>query len=202
MTLLSAIGVPEAPAAWAAIGCAVVHGAVPLANGALLLGHDGVVVAGDVGADDLEGVPLSAGPTVPAVEHPSGAVALDHVVLLTDSLERTSSAVHAVLGLEQRRVREAGAVRQAFHRFADPPTGTARGCIVEVVESDRVDRVTVMGVVLVVHDLHGLAERLGPERVSPPKPAVQRGRHIATVRREVGLGTAVALMTPDVRAGQ
>lgn len=200
MRYLSGIGVPDAPAAWAAVGCTVVDGAVPLANGALLLGREGLELAG-ADADALEGVPVASGSLRPAVEHPSGAFELDHLVLLTDSLARTSDAVHSVLGLEQRRVRDTGTVRQAFHRFPDPPMGTSRGCIVEVVESPRVDRVSIMGVVLNVHDLHGLADRLGPELLSPPKPAVQRGRHIATVRREVGLGTAVALMTPDARAG-
>lgn len=200
MTYLSGIGVPDAPAAWAAIGCTVVDGAVPLANGALLLGREGLVLT-DVGADLFEGIPLTSGPAVPAVEHPSGAFELDHLVLLTDSLERTSDAVHSVLGLEQRRIRDTGTVRQAFHRFPDPPMKTNRGCIVEVVESDRVARVTLMGVVLNVHDLYSLADRLGPELLSPPKPAVQPGRHIATVRRDVRLGTSVALMTPDARAG-
>jgi hypothetical protein len=50
--------------------------------------------------------------------------------------------------------------------------------------------------VLNVADLFDLADRLGPAVVSLPKPAVQPGRYIATVRRDVGLGTAVALMTP------
>lgn len=189
------VGVPDAPAGWEAIGCSVVDGAVPFANGALLLGRSGIVVAGACAATDLEGVPLASGDVVPAVEHASGAFELDHLVLLTDSLERTSEAVHQTLGLERRRIRETDTVRQAFHRFADPPAGT-RGCIVEIVESDRVRATTLMGVVLNVTDLFELADRLGPDVMSLPKPAVQPGRYIATVRHDVGLGTAVALMTP------
>ena len=195
-TRLAGIGVPDAPAVWEAIGCTVVDGAVPLANGALLLGRAGLMVAGPLDATELEGVPLATHPVVPAVEHPSGAFELDHLVLLTESLERTSEMVHASLGLERRRVREAGPVRQAFHRFADPPDGASRGCIVEVVESDRISATTLMGVVVNVTDLFGLADQLGPDVMSLPKPAVQPGRHIATIRRDVGLGTAVALMTP------
>lgn len=191
---LTGIGVPDVPDAWAAIGCSVIGGAVPLANGALLLGVEGFVVADPVAATGIEGVPLAVGPVREPESHPSGAFELDHLVLLTDSLERTSEAVQSTLGLECRRVREAGSVLQAFHRFAD--AGGSRGCIIEVVESDRVDRTTLMGVVANVADLFELADRLGPDVMSIPKPAVQRGRYISTVRRDVGLGTAVALMTP------
>lgn len=193
---LAGIGVPDAPAGWAAIGCTVVDGAVPLANGALLLGREGIVVAGDGLATDIEGVPLASGVAPASVEHRSGAFELDHLVLLTGSLERTSEAVDAILGLEVRRIRETDTVRQAFHRFPDPPEGRSRGCIVEVVESDRVETTTLMGVVVNVTDLFDLADRLGPDVISAPKPAVQPGRYISTIRRDVGLGTAVALMTP------
>jgi hypothetical protein len=53
--------------------------------------------------------------------------------------------------------------------------------------------------VLVVDDLDGLCERLGPAVISEPRPAVQPGRSIATVRSEVGLGVALAVMTPADR---
>lgn len=194
-TSLVGVGVPDAAEAWASIGFTSVGGAIPVANGALLLGHEGWVVAGvDQVPDDLEGVSLSAGVPLDPVAHECGAFDLDHVVLLTDSLERTSAAVEAALGIACRRVRDTGTVRQAFHRFAD--VGDHRGCIVEVVESDRVASPAVMGVVFNVLDLHDLVGRLGPDVISAPKPAVQAGRFISSVRRDVGLGTAVALMTP------
>jgi hypothetical protein len=192
---LVGIGVPDASAAWASIGFSVVDRAIPVANGALLFDVDGLVVAGDDSlSPELDGVQLSSGRPLLPVDHESGAFELDHVVLLTDSLERTSTAVHQLLGLERRRVRETASVRQAFHRFADAVG--SRGCIVEVVESDRVSGTTVMGVVFNVADLHDLAGRLGPDVLSAPKPAVQQGRYISSIRRKVGLGTAVALMTP------
>ena len=201
---LAGIGVPDAAAAWEAIGCTVVDGAVPFANGALLLGVEGLLVD-DVPAAltvpaGFEGVTLAVGPRRSAADHPSGAYELDHLVLLTDALERTSAAVHAALGLECRRIRDTGTVRQAFHRFDDvdgPGVDRVRGCIIEIVESDRVAATTMMGMVVIVADLFGLAERLGPDVLSAPKPAVQPGRHISTVRRDVGLGTAVAFMSPD-----
>lgn len=194
MSRLVGIGVPDAPGAWEAIGCTVLDGAVAFGNGALLLGRAGIVVD-DVEVPDVEGVPVASGAFVPSVEHASGAFELDHLVLLTDSLERTSAAVHDTLGLELRRIRETETVRQAFHRF-DAPVDGGRGCIVEIVESDRVSATTLMGVVLNVADLFELADRLGPDVMSLPKPAVQPGRSIATIRRDVGLGVAVALMTP------
>ena len=180
---------------WTDVGFAVADGAIGVANGAVLLGTAGLVISGvaDLPAD-LEGVPLSAGEVLPTTDHPNGAFELDHLVLFTDSLERTSATIERILGLECRRIRETPDVRQAFHRFADE-TG-ARGCILELAETDRVDGAALMGLVFNVHDLDGLAERFGPDLVSAPKPAVQPGRHIATIRRTAGLPTAVALMTP------
>jgi hypothetical protein len=66
--------------------------------------------------------------------------------------------------------------------------------IVEVAEGGGPPR--LWGVVAVVPDL----SVLDPALVGPPKPAVQPGREIATVRPEAGLGTAVAFMSPRVRA--
>jgi hypothetical protein len=191
---LVGIGVPARPAAWEALGLGVVDGAIPFPNGALLLGHDGWVIAGPAAATEIEGVPLSTGLPIEPIEHPCGAIELDHVVLLTTSLERTSHAVADALGIERRRIRETDTVRQAFHRFDD--ANGVRGCIVEVVETDRVDATTVMGVVINVCDLHDFAGELGPDVLSPPKQAVQPGRFISSVRRDVGLGTAVAFMSP------
>ena len=47
-----------------------------------------------------------------------------------------------------------------------------------------------------VDDLDGVAERLGPDVLSPPKQAVQKGRLISTFRTSAGLGLPTALMTP------
>lgn len=195
-TRLVGVGVAgDDPHPWLGVGFDVAGGAVAVANGAVLLGATGLVVGGvdDLPAD-LDGVPLSAGEVVPAGEHPNGAFEFDHLVLVTDSLARTSAAIEDALGLECRRVRETPDVRQAFHRFADEPA--ARGCILELAETTRVDGAALMGVVFNLHDLRGAAERLGPDLLSPPKPAVQPGRLISTVRRSAGLPTAVALMTP------
>lgn len=195
-TRLVGIGVgSDDPYPWSDVGFDVTDNAVAVANGAVLLGAMGLVVSGvDDLPTDLDGVPLSAGEVVPAGDHPNGAFEFDHLVLFTDSLARTSAAIEDTLGLECRRVRDTPDVRQAFHRFSDEPG--ARGCILELAETSRAERASLMGVVFNLRDLEGAAGRLGPELVSPPKSAVQQGRLISTVRRAAGLPTAVALMTP------
>lgn len=193
---LAAIGLGGTPAPWTQLGFGVDGDAIPLANGALRFGsHLGLVLAdlADL-ADDLEGIPLSQGEIVPGIEHPNGAFELDHLVITTDSLERTSATVAESLGLPLKRVRETETVRQGFHRF--PDQGGARGCIVEVVESPRASGTALMGLVVNVRELDALTAELGDDLVGRPKDAVQPGRRIATVRRSAGLGLPVALMTP------
>jgi hypothetical protein len=184
--------------AWTAVGFAVDETArIPFANGALEFTGSGAGLAGlsvsgvDDLAPDLEGVPLRAGDPAAAIEHPNGAFELDHVVIMTDSIDRTSAVIEATLGLEQRRIRETPDVRQAFHRFAE------RGCIIEVVERPGLDQVGLWGLVVNVVDLHEAAASLGPDVIGLPKPAVQPGRFIATVRGRAGLGVPTAFMTPN-----
>jgi hypothetical protein len=122
--------------------------------------------------------------------HPLGAIAVDHVVARTPDLERTLGALQDA-GLDLRRVRDAGPdARQGFFNL-----GTA---ILEVAgprEPAGDGPASFWGLVLVVEDLDAAVQRLG-DLAGTPRDAVQPGRRIATVRREAGLGTAVALMTP------
>ena len=69
--------------------------------------------------NEIDGIAVRPGDVVAAADHPIGVVEIDHVVVMTDSLERTSEAFTTALGLECRRIRETDTVRQAFHRFAD-----------------------------------------------------------------------------------
>ncbi len=142
--------------------------------------------------DLIDGLPTRAvePPAGPPPEHPLGIVGFDHVVVTTSSLERTCGAIEAATGAPLKRVREAGPVRQGFHRLGE--------VIVEVVESAQVSgqEAGFWGFVWNLADVHAACARLGPEVVSAPKPAVQPGRFIATVRREVGLPVPLALMTP------
>jgi len=121
--------------------------------------------------------------------HPMGATSIDHVVVMTSSIERTCGAIEASTGEPLKRIREAGPIRQGFHRLGP--------VIAEVVESSRVTASTssFWGFVLVVDDLHDVAGRLGPDVISMPKAAVQPGRFIASFRESVGLGLPLALMS-------
>jgi hypothetical protein len=124
-------------------------------------------------------------------QHANGAVELDHVVVLTGSLERTCGAIADATGAPLKRVRELGDTRQGFHRVG------RGGVIVEVVERPEVgdDPASFWGVVINVADIDAAIDVAGPELVGPAKDAVQPGRRIVTVRIEAGLGLPVAMMS-------
>ena len=122
-------------------------------------------------------------------DHPLGASSLDHVVVLTPDLERTSEAIVDATGSDLRRIREFGSTRQGFHRMGERGSGAL---IVELVERPDIPAgpARFWGVVLIVDDLDAACALIGPDRMSAPKDAVQPGRRIATVRDDVGLGSA------------
>ena len=175
----------DQPAAWEALGFA------PDAAGEVVLGDARLRLTGRGGgiasvavegltADGPDGLPLVRGEgaaPAAAAAHPNGATVVDHVVALTGSLARTVAALTGA-GLDLRR----SADGMAFLRLG--PT------ILEVVERGG-DPPRLWGLVVVVPVLEGLGPLVGA-----PKDAVQPGRRIATVSRDAGLGTALALMTP------
>ena len=132
---------------------------------------------------------------VPELTHQFAVTAIDHVVITTGSLERTCGAITDQLGLPLKRIRDAGhGVRQGFHR--------AGSLILEIVERPDLAPETsaeIWGVVFVVDDLDSAIAWLGPDAIGAPRDAVQNGRRIASVKKEVGLGLPVALMSPHVR---
>lgn len=164
----------------------------------------------DVAGTELDGLPTSlserprpsdaqARPTRPAHPvHPNGVVAIDHVVAMSPSLDRSVRALEDA-GLELRRIREqstpAGAPRQAFFRLGAE--------ILELVQEpyDLVERgggqdrpAHFWGLAVLVQDLDRTVELLGPH-ASPIRPAVQAGRRIATLRRSAGVAVPLALMS-------
>ena len=116
---------------------------------------------------------------------------IDHVVVMTNDLQRTSSAISRVTGDPLKRVREAGnGIRQGFHRLGS--------VVVEVVESERIAQTHLCGFALTVGNLVDVVAHMAPDVIGSPRDAVQPGRRIATIRSGVGLGVPVALITPDV----
>jgi hypothetical protein len=140
--------------------------------------------------DALATTVVDASPPVVA-QHANGAIELDHVVVLTGSLERTCGAVADATGAPLKRVRELGDSRQGFHRIG------RGGVIVEVVERRELgdDPAKFWGVVINVSDLDAAIGVAGRDLVGAAKDAVQPGRRIATVRDEAGLGVPVAMMS-------
>jgi len=153
----------------------------------------------DTALDGLESARSEQPLRPPGPTHANGVVSIDHVVAMSPALDRTVAALRAS-GLDLRRIRDeptpAGAPRQAFFRLGaeileviqEPEQAIARGG-----GPDHPAR--FWGLALNVADLDRTVEWLG-ERCSPPRPAVQHGRRIATLRRSAGLAVPVALMTP------
>jgi hypothetical protein len=184
---------------WERLGLVVVDGLVPLFGTGIRIDPDaapgiaGWALSGLAEpVTEIDGLPTAAVAAVPPVyvEHPCRAIGLDHVVITTDSLERTCRAIEAATDAPLKRVREVGEIRQGFHRMG--------GLIVEVVERAGLPEgpASIWGLVLNVEDLDSAVAHIGPEAIGVSRPAVQPGRSIATVLESAGLGLPVALMSP------
>jgi hypothetical protein len=199
---VAALRIGAEPQAWRELGFAV-DGAstVALANARVELSDSaerGAIASWALEGENvpaaIDGLVTEPGPRGESeVAHPNGALEIDHVVVVTPSLERTSGAF-AEIGVDCRRVREAGeGVRQGFFLVTD--------LLVEVVESAKVDPGTparFWGITVAVSDIDVAAHLLG-ERLGPAKEAVQPGRRIATVRSEAAGGLPLALITQRER---
>lgn len=182
------------PAAWRALGFSVGDdGAVELGALAVRLdggggGLRGWVLGGSSGPGTIDGIPTTWGGAEPGpVEHPNGVTGVDHVVVFTDSRDRTVAALV-----------EAGA---DLRRSGGPPELPAPmafvrmgGVIVEVAENGEQPR--LWGLTVVVPSVDGLSG------VGTPRDAVQPGRRIVTAQRRDGLDCAVAFMTPRPARGR
>ena len=197
---LETLAVGADPPAWAEAGFSVDDGQMPAgtvrirfeAGGGILgwrLSVDHEEVDGLPAADDSGGALEAAGPS--ALAHPNGITRIDHLVIFTPELERTTAALEG-LGVERRRVREVemdgGPLRQGFFRLGE--------VILEVVEHSRVEAgpARFWGITFAVEDLDATAGLLGG-RLGSIREAVQPGRRIATVRKEAGLGLPVAMIS-------
>jgi hypothetical protein len=181
---LETISLPDSPAAWEALGFTVEDEAIALGGVRIRLGGTAALELRGLGAGiDLDGLPIgsSATPPPPPAEHPNGATAVDHVVVLTPDIERTARKL-AAAGLDHRP----SSAPQEF--FVLGP------CLLELA-GPHGDSPRLWGLTLVARDLEAAARRLG-DRLGTVKAAVQPGRRIATVTPAAGLTTALALITP------
>ena len=183
------------PAAWEALGFGVAGGSCRLGPVAVRLDAQGgglggwtLGVAGDGAVDGIptawRGEAADEGPAT----HPNGVTGLDHVVIFTDSRDRTVAAL-VDAGGDLRR--SGGPPRlpapMAFVRMG--------GVIVEVAEDPSAQGAALWGVTAVVPDVDALAATY-PARFGEPREAVQPGRRIVTARRRDGLETPLAFITP------
>jgi hypothetical protein len=143
--------------------------------------HDGTI-------DGL--LTVAAEPANEAVHHPNRTVAIDHVVVASPDLDRTTEALGA-FGVELRRIRDAGRIEQRFFRLGPvileligPPGDHGAG------------PATFWGLALTVDDIAATAALLG-DGLGPVGDAVQPGRRIATLRHEaLGIPVPIAFLTP------
>jgi hypothetical protein len=200
--------IADQPDRWRELGFTVADGFCRLAGVRLrLAGADaGRGIVGwslrDLASTELDGLPTSRSArralAGPAAAHPNGVLAIDHVVAVSPSLDRSVRALQAA-GLDLRRVREeptpAGAPRQAFFRLGAEILELVQEPEDVAEQAGGTDRPAFFwGLALRTQELERTVELLGAN-VGSIRPAVQPGRRIATLRRSAGLDVPVALMS-------
>jgi hypothetical protein len=192
------------PQPWTAAGFDVAGDACEVGTVRLRFGEVGRGIVAwsvrDLSELDLDGLDTRASQAPPAAgaAHPNGTLSIDHLVVISPDLDRTSAVLRDA-GLDLRRLREGdtpgGSRRQAFFRMGE--------LILEVVEAppdtkiaaDPAGPARLWGISFLVADLETPAAVLG-DSLGDPRDAVQPGRRIATVATAAGLGPAIAFMTP------
>jgi hypothetical protein len=195
---LAELVIADAPEPWSELGFEVdEHGNMDLGGVRVRLGGEGAgIIAWSLlrvnAMGSIDGLPTPV-PRVlrppPFKTHPNGATGIDHVVILSSSLDRTAAAL-ARAGVELKRVHESERGRMGFRRLGP--------AILEVVQRDDLeqDEARFWGLAVVVISLERLAERLG-ERLGPIKQASQPGRRIAMLNRGAGISAPLAFMSPE-----
>ena len=114
---------------------------------------------------------------------------IDHIVIATDDLIRTSDSLSEITGAPRLRIREGDdGVQQAFHRMGE--------VIIEIVTTPdtKSTHASIWGIALFATELDAAATFLGPDVLGKPKPATQTGQVVASFRSAAGLGVPCVLM--------
>lgn len=192
---------------WAELGFAVSDGCCQLGEVRVRFVGDGPGrgIVGwslrDLAGTELDGLATTVSERPPpgaAPTHPNGVVAIDHIVAMSPSLDRSVGALERA-GLDLRRIREqptpAGAPRQAFFRLGAEILELIQepdGVVERTGGPDRPAR--FWGLAVCAADLDRTVKLLGPH-AGQIRPAIQPGRHIATLRRSAGIAIPLALMS-------
>lgn len=201
--VLRGVQVPGRAAAWRAAGFDVPGRSLVVDEVVVGFGTPGWWLDPPVDAE-VDGLAPVAGPLLPdgltaePGTHPNGVHALDHVVVSTPDVERTTAAL-ADLGLTPRRTIDAlrgQPVRARFFLLGPAVLELIGPSVVPEGEAAR-QPAQLAGLAFVARDLDALVA-LAEVATGPPRPAVQPGRHIVTLRPD-GLGVPVAVLTPRVR---
>lgn len=204
MTTAAELVIAAKPDAWRSVGfevdadgtCVLGDIRVRLVGGSGGMASWVLADAPDPSVTDIDGLATkhaAVGHLAAPPVHPNGVSSIDHVVVYTPDLERTCAAIEASTAAPLKRIRNAGEIRQGFHRLGS--------LIVEVVTHPGItaERAEFWGLALNADDLEALYARCGDAAMSAPKDAVQPGRRIASFREAAGLGLPIAVMTPHLR---
>jgi hypothetical protein len=202
---LHALHISDSPVRWRALGFHVDdHNVARIGGIAVHLGAPGhgitswQVTGLTAGTTALDGLPTvttsrAPAPTRATLRHPNQAQSIDHVVISTPDFDRTAHALEQA-GIPLRRIANirGETIRQGFRRLG--------AAILELVEnpSGPPGPATFWGLVIVVPDLSSPHPDLRGH-LSAPRPAVQPGRHIATLSHAAGLIPRLAFMDPERR---
>ena len=202
--LLTRLDLPGEASRWEALGFSVPSGELRIGQVDCLLDASEaswgfasaeVSVSGisSIASGDIESGEVAATPTTNA----NGAFKLDHVVIVSDDPAGTKLQLESFgfVSKGERFVGEGDAQRsQAFFWSGE--------LLLELVGPAHASGgdapcARIWGVTFVVDDLARLTQAAGG-LVSKPRAAVQRGRKIALVSEDAGLGLGVAFMSPHI----
>jgi hypothetical protein len=196
---LVGLRVADRPEVWTALGFHVLDDRVDVGGVAIELTGEraGRGVRGwrlepswDEPIDGLAAIPgPAAGEHDDPTPHRNGATALDHVVVASPDVDRTTAAL-AAAGIHPRRTIEgARGDHDVLYRFF--LLGT---CVLELIGPRTPDGdgpARFVGLAFTTTAIDDLGATAGE-----PRPAIQPGRRIATVRQQVGSSVPIAFLSP------